>query len=86
LISLYYNHTEELNTILASNPALAAQAKQLITQLLPDAEKSLSASPLLLLRTSQAAATSGLLHELQQTASPQLKRTLAFVSRRLINR
>ena len=80
---LYYSHAPELNHIFASNPQLAADAKNLVEQALPSVENSLKSHTSITLSRAQHAAAFKLLLQIQIAASPRLQKALGAVMHRL---
>jgi hypothetical protein len=82
-IYLYYRHAPELNQIFAARPQLAAQAKALITQVLPAVEMSLKDHARVRFSHAHYQEACRLLMQIQGDASPGLRKALGVVKQRL---
>ncbi len=81
LIKLYYQHSAEVSLLLEKNPRLAAEAKKLITNLLPALSANKDQNRKIVLSKPQRAAVMSLLQMVQEHASPALKQALSRVVR-----
>jgi hypothetical protein len=83
LICLYYANTEELTSILSTNPVLANSAAMLIRELVPDAALSLEHSSSITLTQRQYHEIVNILSNIRVEASPKLKNTIDYTLKKL---
>jgi hypothetical protein len=81
LIKLYYQHSAEVSLLLESNPRLAAEAKKLITGLLPALDENITSGRNIVLTKTQHTVVLSLLQMVQEHASPALKQALSSFTR-----
>ena len=81
LIKLYYQHSAEVSLLLERNPKLAAEAKKLITGLLPALDENIISGRNIVLTKTQRTAVMSLLQMIEEHSSPVLKQALSRVVR-----
>jgi hypothetical protein len=81
LIKLYYQHSAEVSLLLERNPKLAAEAKKLITGLLPALDENIISNRNIVLTKTQHTAVLSLLQMIQEHASPALQRAVSMAAR-----
>jgi hypothetical protein len=81
LIKLYYQHSAEVSLLLESNPKLAAEAKKLITGLLPALDANIISNRNIVLTKTQHTVVLSLLEMIEEHSSPALQRAVSMAAR-----